>query len=389
MKLFVEILKKNILLVITMVVSLVVSLVLLFFALGKSSKIREYQATLDSNIKKLQEKIQGVSPSNPGPVKQNIDSIKDDITKITKKVNEINLLFGNPYRKAWIAFATALGEDEFNLLMKWRETFRNEIRRNNLPKQIFVAELAKYDPEKVKEAKNAFKETLAKETVEPLEEINDYILDAIGIPRQMTPEDCKRYISTMNEGLQQILKSKDIGKGVLINTNPSVSFIIYDKLPLPAHIPFIVKNYKALEDMVIRMKNAGITDITMLTRTTPLDGVLDKNFLYLGYKITINGPLNSIREFCNNLINAHKDNRVYIIKNMKLEKITDEVSRLNISQLSSLTGKESKVSASIEQQASASSETTKGILLGGTSSNMVKADIELDYVIYIGDEIRK
>ncbi len=387
MKLFLEILKKNVVLAVTLVLSVLASCVLLVFALGMSGRIREFQNTLDSNIKKLQDKAQGVSATNPGPVQANIDNIKTDTSKVKAKVDSIRMIFGMPYCNAFKAFAEALGESEMQLLNRWRDVFRREIRKNNLPRQIFIAELSKLDPEKLQTAKAAFKDVMLKESsVEPLDDVDDYILDAIGVPREMTSENCKRYIGHMSDGLQGILKSKDIGKGLPISTGTSVSFIIFDRLALESQVPYIVKNYKLIEDLLVRMKKAGISDVSTLSRTSILEGEVDKDYLYLSYKLDVLGSMESIREFCNILLDAHADNRVYIIKNIKLSKLNNEVQKL----IGATTAVPAKPDPKAVPQPSApGGSENSGILLGGSNNDLVKAEIDISYVIFIGDEIRK
>lgn len=393
---FLELIKKNLALVSVLVLSLAVSGILLFFALQKYALIRDYQKALTGNIAKILEKVQGISPTNPGPVKENVESIKADTLKIKKKVDEIHLIFGMPYRKAFQAFAKELGEDELTLLSKWRELFRREIRKNNLAKQVLVDQLAKYDPEKVNVAKTAFTDVLKAESVEPLDDLDDYILDSIGVPRNMTPEDSRRYIMHMSEKLQVLLSNDKIGKGITIKAPATNSFIIYDKLPLPSLIPYIVKNYKLIEDLLFRLKKAGVTNLVSLSKVTPLDGYVDKGYLYFNYKISLSGTMSAIREFVNLLQNSHLDNRVYIIKNIKLEKAFDEVTKITAVATAPVEAVKNPGADSnpfrdnaVKNDAVSLIPVDSKLVMGGMDTNIINAEIDVDYVTYIEDEIKK
>ena len=385
-----ELIKKNIVLFVVLGVALLVSIVLVFFVFQVSMKMTKHQESLLTQKDKIKKLIE----EKPSPLKGNLDAINADYALLQLKVQEIHQIFGKPYRSAIQAFAAALqvGENktpsEYTLYSKWRAAYEKE-KRAETPEQIFLKFIGEYDEQKVDSAINAFKSTIEKSTVESLNQtnVNQLIIDGLGLPRTMSAEACKTYMSNMDLKLNNLLKSKDVGLGLPINVpEKSLIFNIYgDNMPLPEHIGLILKHYSLLEDLAYRMKVAGIKGINSLSKVT-LEGTESRGFLTFSYKMQVIGSMDSIRALINTFQDAYKDNRIYIVRDISLKKEIDETK--TIEGLKVTVPIVDKKSALTDKSKKDKGDESYGVAVIGTSSDVV-ADIRIDYVMYVADEIRR
>ena len=304
---FLDILKKNVIMSVVILTCLIISSVLLFLVLKKTKEMRAYQDILSTNKTKIEDVRKQLTPSNPGPIQANVDAIKADSVKIKKKLDEVQLFFGKPYRKALQAFIAELGEKEMDVYEKWRENIKKSLKKKLSAAQALEENFKKYDPEKLGVAKASFRDVLRNESIEcskPSDNIDEYILESLGFNRDISPEDCKRYIRHMSEEFKKLLSPQN---GVnSIGTPPNFSFEMYkDALPNKSQIPYIIKHYKLKEDLIYRLKKANITNLESMDKTGAIDGIVDKNgYLYFSYRMTVKGPLSAIRELVNQMQNA-------------------------------------------------------------------------------------
>ena len=396
---FLDILKKNIIMSVVILSCLIISSVLLFLVLRKTKEIRAYQDILSTNKTKIEDVRKQLTPSNPGPIKENVDAIKADSVKIKKKLDEVQLFFGKPYRKALQAFIAELGEKEMDVYEKWRENIKKGLKKKLSVTQALAENFKEYEPEKLDAAKAVFKEVLRNESIEyskdkPFDNIDEYILESLGFNRDISSEDCTRYIEHMNSNLKKLLNPQN---GVnSIATPPKFSPTVYaNALPNKSQIPHIIKHYKLKEDLICRLKKANITNLESMDRTGAIDGIVDKNgYLYFNYKMTVKGSLSSIRELVNQMQDAYKDNRVYVIKNLSLLKDYDEVTKIEAPPSKESETPEEKDQNLFKPEVAVkpSEKKTTGKspvdlpLIGGIGSDNVTAEIEFDYVIYLESE---
>jgi hypothetical protein len=377
-----ELIKKNIVLFAVLGISLLVSIVLIFFVFQVSIKMTKHQENLLAQKNKIKKLIE----ERPSPLKGNLDAINADYAQLQLKVQEIHQIFGKPYRSAIQAFAAALQVSEYTLYSKWRQAYEKE-RRIETPEQIFLKFIREYDEQKIDSAINAFKATIEKRTVEDLNQanINQLIMEGLGLPRTMSAEACKTYMSNMDLRLNNLLKSKDVGIGLPINVpDKTLIFNIYgDDMPLPEHIGFILKHYSLLEDLAYRMKAAGIKGVNSLSKVT-LEGTESRGFLTFTYKMQVVSSMDSIRALINGFQDACKDNRIYIVRDISLKKEIDETKsadglKVTVPIVDRRVGQVDK---------SRKADESYGVAVIG-SSNDVIADLRIDYVIYVADEIRR
>lgn len=393
-----EIIRKNLVLAIVLSITLVISLVLVFFVFKKLGTMKESQIKLEE----LRAKIVELIEEKPAPLKENLEAIDADSKKIEAEVREIQLIFGKPYRKAVQKFAETLGTDEITLHEEWHAFLQKEIKKGDLPGQIFTRFLKRFEKDKVEQAKSVFGTTVRERSVETIPNlrmnlaIDDYIMEALGSPRAISPESCKDFMSDMRIGLIKFLSSKETGNVVILGKETeNFSFGEYaSKVPLPEDIPMIIRHWKLIEDMMFVLKESGIKRLNSIAKTNDLRGRENKDYLFLSYKIEIESPLESIKTFLNNLYGNFINNRVYIIRDLSLKKLTDEVGGL-VSSQAKLTEDDSASTRNQAEESRAGKSAS-----GGNKANIydgkvimgldceVRAEIRLDYVIYTGDELK-
>lgn len=379
-----ELIKKNIVLFVVLGVSVLVSIVLGFFVFQVSMKMKKHQ----ENLLTQKERIKKLIEEKPSPLKGNLDAINLDIGQLQLKVQEVHQIFGKPFRSAIQAFAEALQVSEYSLYPKWRAAYEKE-KRTASADQIFLKFISEYDEQKIDNAINAFKATIEKRTVEDLNQsnVNQLIMEGLGLPRSMSPEACKTYMSNMDLKLNNLLKSKDVGMGIPITVSDKTSiFNIYgDNMPLPEHIGLILKHYSLLEDLAFRLKTTGIKGINSLAKVT-LDGIENRGYLRFSYKMQVVSSMDSIRELINNFQDAYKDNRIYLVRDIALKKAVDETKLLvGVKDIAPIVERRPAPGEKIKKD---KAEENYGVAIIG-SSNDVCADIKIDYVIYVSDEIRR
>lgn len=378
-----ELIKKNIVLFVVLGVALLLSIVLGFFVFQVSIKMKEHQGSLLAQKNKIKQLIE----ERPSPLKGNLEAINSDTEQLKLKVQEIHQVFGRPYRSAIQAFATALQVSEYSLYSKWREAYEKE-KKNETAEQIFLKFIGEYGEQKVESAINAFKSTIEPRTVEDLkkENVNQLIMEGLGLPRTMSAEACKTYMSKMDLRLNNLLKSPDANLGRIVNVPEKSSiFDIYgDNMPLPEQIGLILKHYSLLEDLAYRMKATGIKSINSLAKVT-LEGTESRGFLTLSYKMQVVGPMDSIRDLINSFLDAYKDNRIYIVRDIALKKEVDETKSISGSRETDAPAAE-KRSAPGEKGGKEKGEDSYGVAVIGGSKDVL-ADIKIDYVIYVADEM--
>ncbi len=343
---------------------------------------------------KQKELIKTLVEEKPAPLQANLNAINLDVEQVQKKVLEIHQVFGKPYRSAIGAFADSLQVNADDLYPKWKLTYEKEKNAETSDEQVFKKFIGEYDDLKVDTAISAFKTNIEKRTVEDFsqENINQLIqvlMEGLGLPRTMSPEACKAYMSRMNIGLNNLLKSQDVGVGLpMIVPEKTEIFNVYgDRLPTPEHVGFILRHYNLIEDIAYRLKETGIKGISFLEKIS-LEGTEGEGYLTLSYKMEIVSPMASIRDLINSFQNAYKDNRIYIIRDITfLKKAVDEIPTLTIT-IPDPQAPQTVKSPESEKGKKKKKDDSYGVPVIGDSTD-VRAEIKIDYVIYIKDEIRR
>ncbi|OGV39865.1 MAG: hypothetical protein A2020_15715 [Lentisphaerae bacterium GWF2_45_14] len=393
--------KKNALLAIVLAVTFVICATLLFLVYQRHGELKKSFAQLES----IREEINNLIRQSPAPLKENLDRINDDSRVMKEKADEISRIFGQPNRFALQSFAAELGMTEDEISARFRDFWSREARKGSNRYQLLIKFKKEFDRAKLAKAIEAFMKIAQKETVEPLDDANtdDLLLASLGLPRAMSNVNCKTYmISKMQPNLVRFLEEEPFTS---CNDVAKFSFEEFDnRMPLEENIPYILRHWTVIDDLVKRIKASGISSFDNLTKLNGLNGEIDREFLKFRYSITVTGSQNSIRALVNSLMDAYKTNRVYIIKNITMEKRQDEIKEIT-------EGKETKTAArnpylppgiGREQAPQPGAPGSKpedeenlplqkrkdyGIIIFGNEKN-IRAVIELEYVIYVASEYR-
>ena len=166
-------------------------------------------------------------------------------------------------------------------------------------------------------------------------------LDALGLPRLMRQRDCKNYI----DFLYQKYLTSDIIPGLSfikdeVEREYLVQDLIYGKnlnrqaLPVPEMVIPIIRNFQIKEDLFRRMKDCGIVRLNAMNAGVFYGSPLDSNdaeseILVFTYTIDMTSNLESIDAFINSLHAAYKSDRVYVIRDIKLEAPQEDLPNAN------------------------------------------------------------
>jgi len=392
--------KKNVVLVIVLAITFIICAVLLFLVFQKHGELQKSM----KQVVDIREEIHTLIKQSPAPLKENLDMINDDTRIMKEKADEINRVFGQPYRSALLAFAAAAGMTEDEFISKFKDFWGREARKGSNRYQLLFKFKKEFELAKWAKCMDAFIKAAQNETVEPLDDTNvdDLFMASLGLPRVMSNMSCKTYmISKMQPNLVKMLEESP---SIICTDVSKFSFEEFDnKMPLEEHIPYILRHWTVIDDLVKRIKASGITSFDNLTKLNGLSGELDKEFLKLRYSITVTGSQDSVRSLVNSMMSAYKTNRVYIIKSMTLEKVLDEAKEITDSR-EGRSSKPSFLPPGILQPAGTAAPGTEGaatdeenlplekrkdygIILFGDNKN-IKVVIEFEYVIYIANEYR-
>jgi hypothetical protein len=397
-----NIIKKNILLVAVLAITLILAGVLIFFVIKATGTMKNSATAVED----LRKKINELNEQSPAPVKKNLDRILNDQKMIAKKVKDIQPIFGIPYKEPLERFAQELNKDVAELKKEWKKRYRIEIKKGGHRSLIFVKYLSTFDSTKMVKALEAFASAVNKNSLEIINEtnINGSIMEALGLPRKMDEISCKQHIRDMQIDVVNYMKtlkkpndSKEIPFTFKDETVEKLSFEKYDDaMPRPDEVPFIFKHWKMIEDVFVRLKTSGISYLESIKRDNLLKGTtVAKQYLVFSYTLKIKGSQNAVRAFLNSLMDAHKDDKIYIIRSLSLESTDDAASILagkaDPTAVKARTRGIRRGGRRPEQQQPEKEEVEEDLevnvpLMG--VSNTVTAEISFDYVIFIGNEIR-
>lgn len=391
-----NLIKKNIILVIVLSITLVLAGVMIFFVIQATGKMKKASASVED----LKKQINTLNQEKPAPLKENLERIKNDYKYVTQKVEDILPIFGTPYRKPLELFAKELGTTVPEIKKEWRKIYRTEIKKGGNRTLIWVKFLGKYDSAKMDKATKVFANEINKTTWEKIDEtnINGAIMEALGLPRKMDEISCKTYIRNMQiHVVEQMKKVKNKNEDPFVFKDEKVaeklSFEKFEEaMPRPDEVPFIFKHWRMIQDLCKRMKAAKVEQLDEISRNNLLKGTLvSKKYLIFSYTLKIQGPLNSIRALLNNMMDAYKDDKVYIVKSLVLETHDEAAGILgtkSTNQSSSSTSRRRGAARrpAVGEQPVEEEKQVDVQILG--VSNKVKAEIKFDYIVYIGNEIK-
>ena len=385
-----NLIKKNIVLFSVLGVTLIASGIFTYMVIQETDEMNK--AALQ--VEELKDKINELNKQTPIPNKKNYDRILADAGFISEKTKELNTVFGKPYLAAAHAFTKALGVPYEDFVKQWGEAYDND---KNAPRDLFFSKFfAKYDKDKVESAIEAFYKQIEKESLEPLNQANvdDSIMEAFGFPRTIQPISCKTYMMDMQDNFLAYAAEKKNGeKPLILGTGipgNSVEKFTFDKfeggaLPRPDEVAYIFKNLKLIEDLLFRLKKSGVKSLDAITKEN-LKGERKGDYLLLTYTITVTAPLNNIRKFMNSLLEAYKQNRIYVVRSVVLTAKEDVSTVVKIEKAKKDgTSRYHRYNTQKEPEEDIQNSMPGVPIMG--NDDTVTAKIKFEYVIYVGDEL--
>ncbi len=380
-------------------ITLLISIILAYMIYAENSALSDTSKKLDE----LKNKIRILNSTSPYPSEKNLEYIRDDIKILKFNIFKLEDIFGNVYAKPLLAFVQSLTKEDIksletelevlqkedtsssrqnqqdietrldllrnmpdsNLVYDFITSWKNYIDEEKKAKQelsvgdIFTnfRKYKKYSQEGFDQARNVFLTEFQKETFEPLnnDTIDDYILASLGIPLDFSRIRCKNIVSDIELGLNQVL----IKNNVVIRGNKLNLFTEFASVPNDDEIPYIINYCRFLEDFFQRVAQSGIERIESYKKLNGLKGFEDSNFLIFQYQIDVVTSLDSLRAFLNNLQEAYKDNRIYVVESLNISVMEDNANNL---------------------QPLESQDNIPKILIG--NSDTIKASITVNYLIF-------
>lgn len=401
-----EVIKKNIVLFIILFMAVIFALFLGFMVFTQHHKMTESM----EKVRDIVSQIEQLNKQRPTPSKENLKRIEADVKEYEKKLQEVQNLFGHPYRKGLAEFAKVLGTNEMKLINDFREYWLKQNDEKLSRYEILNNFFKDSDKEKVKKAMEAFQTEIKKVSIVETSVVNpqDYLLAALGLPITMTDIECKRFMSEMQSKLEKYMlgnieekdgeKIKDIyDKKKQEKFNAGVEKFTFgdfeSRMPQVENIPIIIKQWLIIEDIVKRLVQSKIQKINMFSKTS-LYGSEAKGYMRYTYRLELVGTLDSLRSFTNSLIESYKENRIYLIKDISLNKVIDEGRLLidgaieEVDYYNPKAGMGEEGAEQREFELSKPVHKRKGygkILLG--INNLAKMSIEFEYIIYVADEL--
>jgi hypothetical protein len=180
-----------------------------------------------------------------------------------------------------------------------------------------------------------------------------------------------------------------LGTGIKGNSVEKLTFDKFEgaSLPRPDEVSYIFKHLKLIEDLLFRLKGAKVKSLDAISKES-LQGVVKSNYMIFTYNIKITGPIANIRKFMNSMLEAYKDNRIYVIKSVVLTSKEDVKSIVNSeTKPAAITAKgRNRYHMEPEKEEVVEEPSQSGVPIIGINKT-VTADIKFQYIIYIGDEL--
>ena len=418
--------KTNRFLIIACALTLIVSLLLGLLI----SQMNSHKSLANQDLTDLQRKIQRLNYYRPSPTKKNIEKIKEDIKYVENETLKLEEFFGAVYYKALNTFIAKLGQtpasndsekvkeqvaktkpsetesdlEEINgslgsaetklkrkFMSSWKSFIKPLIKKQKKAgelEDLTATEIldkfrkAKHYPEdKFNDAKTAFAEVYKQNTLEKVTKnnIDDYIVAALGLPLNLTRISCKKFVNDIQKRLEKELKEAKL----LSQSESLVLFNEFATIPREDQIPYVVRYCRLYEDLFSRLLKSNVDTLVSYRKLNGLRGTKNGDFLVLKYEIRVIASQNSARKFLNYLQDAYKDNRIYVINSISLRNISSNMDNLEIhnGEVKSTDGVESQEEFYEKKNSQQESDSKQVVILLG-ASDLISMDIKLNYIVY-------
>lgn len=404
-------LKKNIPLLGFIVLTVVIALVMTVMDIQKYIGYREAQRLIGVYTEEIRANV----AKKPSHNRNNLKAINADKELLDKRIYDAQCRYGKIHRAKLQEFAKAIGTAERDLLNNFKE-FHNKLAANekadtsgNNDRKIFdkfIESLytvdGKVNAEKKKNVTAAY-DTFAKYASDYIQ-YRDFeykcFLEALGLPATDTLGNMRALFDSYEYDLAKTIPGfTDVAHGEKFRDElerfyVSPASVDLDKFELAyRQLGIKLDLYKRMSDVsiikVISLKNIppvvnskqNTPGMQMKAETSPLAGKLDGKYMTYTYEIKFTGSMNSIRDFLDNLSNAHKENRIYNVRNVKLERIVESENAENIKKVF-----EDKESIKFDKEGNLS-EAYGRIVIGKDRS--VTCELVVDYIMFVDDMIKR
>lgn len=318
-----DLIKKNILLFSILGITLIIVGVLAYMVLVTHSRMGEYIDKVNS----LRDTIKKLGKETPRPVKDNIVRINKDIEGYKKVADDIIKLYGHPNYPALVAMCKVLNVKPDDMRNDFREfwTANNNpgIARGLVLRTYINKQKEKFGVKKWDDAMAVFQKEIEKVTYEKINDdnIKDIYFFTLGLPRVLRDVLCKKFITEMREKLLPLLlKDTILPKEVQLLTFSEAAYT--NALPKWYDIPDIIFSWSIIEDIVSRLADTGIREISEFSKRG-LIGYVDGQYTYYRFNLTVHGSEDSIRKFIDNLYKGYREHRVYVVREISLKRDYD------------------------------------------------------------------
>lgn len=348
------------------------------------------------------QKIDELNNQKPAPLKQNLDKLEADKISFQTRLEQIRTVFGKPLKTSLNTFAEQIGITGDELVSKFRTHWDKE-RKLTDKYQILEDFLKQFDKAKLPKAFEAFAKEAQKQTLEPIDasNINDILLDAFGLPRTMSAIACKSFLQQQQDRYLAFFRESTVS----LENDSIVKFSFEEfgdrRLPSTDEIPSILKHWQIIDDMTKRIKKSGIKKFVSFSRNTGIYGTDQKGYVRHSYQIKVLGEMNDIRNLINQFQNGYKDNRIYVVNDISMELLSDEILKIegvtagNAAAVHNNTGRQALPQLSVaEEQKKIDIEKLPYYARPGYAApvlgaeNLIKAEIDFDYIVYTSDELK-
>lgn len=324
----------------TLVVVLTISLVIILFLFvvlivqflkmnTANSEVTQMRLDIDDLLNTRKHKV--------AAVEENLTLLDQDFKLYDEKLKEIKKVFGSPYAPALDAMASKMqkkvttkdeagkstttlvpyanGEDLKNDFITFLNANTNEVPWSRLQR---------FKLEHKKDWQDGINEFSRVASTISFEEVNDgnaldFFLISVGLPRDMYGRTVDYNLTLLDNNVKKIYQHV-FKKEILIGKD-AMDFGLYSiNVKNPEDIGNAMLNLDVTGDLIKRLtaNDHPIKSLELFQMVSSKEVPEMKGVNANRYKIMLNGDLTALRAFVKNLNEAYKENRIYVIRDIKL-----------------------------------------------------------------------
>ena len=317
-------LKYNKSLVAVISVSLIVVLFMLVIVIFKYLEMVQANAEV-TQMRNVINDLQDARKNKVAVIEGNLGRLKEDYQVYSEKNELIRPYFGHPYNNALDAMAKEMkwksGDDVAKKFYDYLNVDTNEDlnnrykrfkREHNSANRAWDRAIAAF----MKEAQKVSFEVI------DIDNVDDIFLQSIGLPREMVGRDYAARAEVINKN-ETKLRTYVLTKNIEID-EPAQDFSLR-KIGMN-NFAEAMQNMEIVGDLVPRLIKSAPNDrkiryiksINNFQYLGKSEYPEDNNIIVHKYSVTFTGTMNALRNVIRDLNSAILDNRVYVLRNLKL-----------------------------------------------------------------------